>query len=64
MGASVPVSCPGLYPREQPTHGRFPMPRLGTLALLLALPALTLAGEFNKKLTIGDAAPAWQDFSP
>ena len=37
------------------------MPRLVTLALVLTLPALTLAGEFNKKLSPGDAAPAWQN---
>ena len=32
----------------------------GLLALCL-MPAVSLAGEFNKTLSVGDAAPAWKD---
>src|SRR5262245_34748885 len=32
-----------------------------TLLVALLLTPLTFAGEFNKKLSIGDAAPAWKD---
>ena len=32
-----------------------------TLLVALLLPTFTFAGEFNKKLSIGDAAPAWKD---
>jgi peroxiredoxin len=39
------------------------MPRLNVLALIaiFALAGPAGAGEFNKKLKIGDAAPAWKD---
>jgi peroxiredoxin len=32
-----------------------------SVALLLFLPAVCVAGEFNKKLSPGDPAPAWKD---
>ena len=31
------------------------------IALALLLPAVCIAGEFNKNLNVGDAAPAWKD---
>jgi peroxiredoxin len=34
---------------------------LRTVFALLLLPAASLAGEFNKTLSVGDAAPAWKD---
>jgi peroxiredoxin len=34
---------------------------LRTVFALLLLPAAGLAGEFNKTLSVGDAAPAWKD---
>jgi peroxiredoxin len=37
------------------------MTRTAALAALLALTAPAAAGEFNKALSVGDAAPAWAD---
>jgi peroxiredoxin len=34
---------------------------LRTLLALSLLPAVAIAGEFNKTLSVGDAAPAWKD---
>jgi len=34
---------------------------LRTLLAVALLPAVSLAGEFNKTLSVGDAAPAWTD---
>jgi peroxiredoxin len=31
------------------------------LVVLCLLPVITVAGEFNKTLSVGDAAPAWKD---
>ena len=38
-----------------------PLTRLAALGLLLALAAPSPAGKFNKTLSIGDKAPAWEN---